>query len=145
MTPWEVVQEALAHQRPKRDQAWLAEKLGVEAQAVTNWKTRGVPTKRYRDIAKLFGLTVDQVEGLEPLPWAKQFEWPFSAQLYERIEGMRSEDLCILEQSIWEKLGEQPPIVVRQQLEQAFANLDKHGVGTTAVDQVTNTRKAKPT
>lgn len=70
MTPWEVIEEALAQKRPPRGPAWLAEQLKERIQVVSNWKSRGkVPASRYREVAQILGLTVDQLEGLAPLPW----------------------------------------------------------------------------
>lgn len=69
MTPWEVIEEALAHRRPRRGPKWLADELHEKIQVVSNWKARGVPARRYRDIATVLGLTIDQIEGIEPLPW----------------------------------------------------------------------------
>lgn len=78
MTPWEVVEGALARRKPKRNQAWLAQQLGVGTQAVTNWKLRGsVPTGQYRALADLLHLTVEQIEGRAPAPWEKGDGWPF--------------------------------------------------------------------
>lgn len=68
-TPLEIIHLALAHKKPPRNMQWLAEQLGVKAQATTNWKTRGVPPKRYREIAGLLDITIDQLEGLADLPW----------------------------------------------------------------------------
>ena len=62
MTPWEVIQEALLHRRPIRNLQWLAEQLGVSIQAVVNWRARGVPANRYRDIAAALGITEGAVE-----------------------------------------------------------------------------------
>lgn len=75
MSPWEIIDNALAHR--KRKWAWLAGELGISAQAVTNWKTRGVPPSQYRTVADALSLSVDQVEGREPLPWDKGDSWPF--------------------------------------------------------------------
>lgn len=77
MSPWEVIEAALARKTPPRKVQWLATKLDVSAQVVSNWKTRGVPPARFRAIADALGLTVDQVEGIAPLPWAADDGWPF--------------------------------------------------------------------
>jgi hypothetical protein len=69
MTPWEVIEEALLRKRPARNMKWLAEQLDETIQVVSNWKKRGVPARRFRDIGKVLGLSVDQIEGLEALPW----------------------------------------------------------------------------
>jgi len=76
MTPWEVIEEALRRKRPAKKPAWLAERLAVTAQVVSNWKTRRVPPERYREIAEALDLTVDQLEGVAPLPW-ESTGWPF--------------------------------------------------------------------
>jgi hypothetical protein len=83
MTPWEVIEEALARRRPPRNQEWLAEQLSklsgrtVTPQGVSNWKTRGVPPARHGELADLFGLTTDQIAGRAPLPWETNTGWPF--------------------------------------------------------------------
>jgi hypothetical protein len=77
MTPWEVIEEALARRKPPQKPQWLADRLGASAQVMTNWKKRGVPAARYRAIAEVLGLTVDQVEGVAPLPWRNESGWPF--------------------------------------------------------------------
>jgi DNA-binding transcriptional regulator YdaS (Cro superfamily) len=69
MSPWEVIEEALVRKRPRRNLQWLADQIGVSIQVVSNWKSRGVPAKRYRDISSALGITVDQLEGLQRLPW----------------------------------------------------------------------------
>lgn len=83
MTPWEVIEQALARRRPPRSQEWLAAELSsvtgqsITAQAITNWKVRGVPRGRYTDLADVLGLTTDQVAGRAPLPWERHDSWPF--------------------------------------------------------------------
>jgi transcriptional regulator with XRE-family HTH domain len=74
MDTWHVIEEALHHMRPRRSPLWLAEKLGVKIQVVSNWKARGVPVARLREIAAALGITLDQLEGLEPVPWETQSE-----------------------------------------------------------------------
>lgn len=70
VTTWEIIEEALAHRRPRRSPQWLADQLRVTIQVVSNWKGRGrVPANRLRDIATVLGLSIDQLEGLEPPPW----------------------------------------------------------------------------
>jgi hypothetical protein len=69
MTPWEVIEQALQHKKPPRNLQWLADQLEVSIQVVVNWRSRGVPARRFRDIASALGLTVDQIEGVERLPW----------------------------------------------------------------------------
>jgi hypothetical protein len=69
MTPWEVIEGTLEHTRPRRNLQWLADRMNVSIQVVVNWRKRGVPARRFRDIASALGITVDQLEGLERLPW----------------------------------------------------------------------------
>lgn len=59
MTPWEIVEQALARKNPPRNQMWLAERLGATPQAVNNWKKRGLPYSRLRQVAESLGLSVD--------------------------------------------------------------------------------------
>lgn len=92
MTPWQVIEEALAHKKPPRSPQWLADQLHVKIQVVSNWKSRGVPTARYREIASALDLSVDQIEGLEPLPWEKAGEWPFEDRgLFDRVKALRQD------------------------------------------------------
>lgn len=73
MTPWEVIEEALAQRRPPRGPAWLAEQLNERVQVVSNWKSRKkVPPSRYREVAAILGLTVDQLEGVASPPWEEE-------------------------------------------------------------------------
>jgi hypothetical protein len=74
MGTWHVIEEALVHMRPRRTPLWLSEQLGVTIQVVSNWKARGVPASRFREIAKTLGLSVDQLEGVVPLPWEENTE-----------------------------------------------------------------------
>jgi hypothetical protein len=107
MTPWQVIEEALARKRPPRGPMWLAEALGETIQVVSNWKKRGVPARRYREIANVLGLTLDQVEGLEPLPWDRQdgSEWPFSEELRARVLKLSDTALNELEAQMRKHLG----------------------------------------
>lgn len=43
------------------DQQRFADRLGVSAQAVTNWKARGMPPDKFADVARLFGRTIDEL------------------------------------------------------------------------------------
>lgn len=91
MTPWEVIQEALAHRKPPKNLTWLAGQLGGKftVQRLQNWKTRGVPPAQYRAVAGVLGITVDQLEGLHPLPWDRPAEWPFEDRdLFDRVRAL---------------------------------------------------------
>jgi hypothetical protein len=86
---WEVIEAALGRKKPPRKVQWLGDKIGASAQVLTNWKKRGVPAARYRDIADALGLTVDQLEGHAPLPWDAETGWPFPGieqARYERLD-----------------------------------------------------------
>jgi hypothetical protein len=85
---WQIIEQALAHKKPPRKVQWLADKLDVSAQVMTNWKTRRVPAARLRSIAEALGLSVDQLEGLAPLPWDDDAAWPFESISRERFERL---------------------------------------------------------
>lgn len=97
---WQVIEDALAHRRPRRTATWLADQLGVSIAVVSNWKSRGrIPADRYRAIANALGLTLDQLEGLEPPPWAAgdEGEWPFSSELRNKVLALSEEERRALE------------------------------------------------
>jgi transcriptional regulator with XRE-family HTH domain len=114
MTPWEVIEEALNHKRPRRNAQWLAEQLGLSIQVVSNWKQRGsVPPARYRAIANALGITLDQLEGIEPLPWliADESAWPFQRVKLETIQSLDHKHLAQLEEAmedVLDRLRAQP-------------------------------------
>ncbi len=145
MNPWEVIEDVLAHK--KRSLSWLAQQFSKKTtiQVVMNWEERGVPPKRFREIADILGITIDQLEGLEPLPWSKEFEWPFSAQLHERIQQLRPEEVLALESKIWDALHERAPAVVESQLRKAVANVESHSLLGNSVTGVTPEQKGKRT
>lgn len=71
MEVWKHIDEEL-HRR-RKNSAWLADQLNSSRQVISGWKTRGVPAKRYEQIAALFGWTVDRlIAGVDdaPLPAA---------------------------------------------------------------------------
>jgi hypothetical protein len=75
MTVWEIIELTMNRMVPRRDQKWLAAELGVTAAAIHEWKKTRVPPARYRAIAEKIHISIDQLEGLEPLPWDRG--WPF--------------------------------------------------------------------
>lgn len=94
MGSWAVIEAALARRKPPRNQAWLADELGISAQAINAWKSRGVPANRYLELAEKLDLTVKQIAGREPPPWDVPAGWPFPsidsarfARLTERQKG----------------------------------------------------------
>lgn len=48
------------------DQSEFAERLGVDRANVTNWKNRRLPPERFKQVADLFGRTVDELIGEAP-------------------------------------------------------------------------------
>lgn len=88
MSPWEVIEESLLRHRPARNLQWLADRLGTSIQVVHNWKSRGVPAKRYREIAEALGVTLDQLEGLSPLPWPKHAATELPPDVVEVAEAI---------------------------------------------------------
>lgn len=72
MIPWVRIEALLAG--ADRSQTWLATRLNVSTNVVTNWKLRGgVPGRRARAIAEVFGITLVQLlEGAgEPVQQSK--------------------------------------------------------------------------
>lgn len=58
LIPWPRVAALL--RRAGRTQAWLAQRLNVASQVVTNWKARGgVPAARAKDLARALGVGVE--------------------------------------------------------------------------------------
>lgn len=91
MGPWEVIEAALARRKPSRDQAWLAAQLEISEQAVSNWKTRGVPSRQYERLADLLNLTIPQIIGREPPPWeSAEGSWPFPSIDVARFSRLTS-------------------------------------------------------
>jgi SOS-response transcriptional repressor LexA len=60
-----VIQRVLEWMRDKGwSQSELANRLGISAAHITNWKARGLPADRYVQVAAVFGKTVDQLLGM---------------------------------------------------------------------------------
>lgn len=96
MSPWEVIEEALARKKPPQKPQWLADRLGLSAQVMTNWKKRGVPPGRFRSIAEALGLTVDQLEHAAPLPWEQNAAWPFPGieqSRFDRLDALQKGEI----------------------------------------------------
>lgn len=58
---WSKVLELAEAKAPGRPQAWLAERLGVKVQVVSNWSTRGVPAKHARQLSTILGCSVEEL------------------------------------------------------------------------------------
>lgn len=58
--PWSRVDDLL--RQHERTQSWLARRLNLATNVVTNWKRRGaVPMARANDLAKAFGVPMEQL------------------------------------------------------------------------------------
>lgn len=64
--PWNRIEARLLEL--EKDQAWLRSTLGVEANVITNWKSRGAPSKEAVAIAQALELSTDQLLGLSEDP-----------------------------------------------------------------------------
>lgn len=49
------------------NQAEFASRIEANKQHITNWKTRGMPAARYAKVAKVLGITVDELLGSAPV------------------------------------------------------------------------------
>jgi hypothetical protein len=88
MDTWQIIEDALLHMKPRRNMLWLSEQLGVKIQVVSNWKARGVPPSRRRDIANAIGLSMDQIDGLAPLPWEEVREASELTKLFPDVASV---------------------------------------------------------
>lgn len=75
--PWSKIEQLL--NSSKKDRTQLQDFLGVAAQVVTNWKSRGVPAGNAAQIAKFFDVTVgllfgEEIEQFEPAPQLRDFK-----------------------------------------------------------------------
>lgn len=75
--PWSKIEQLLNSKQKDRKQ--LQDFLRVEAQVVTNWKSRGVPTANAAEIAKFFDIAVgvlfgEEIEQFEPAPQLREFK-----------------------------------------------------------------------
>lgn len=52
----------------EKDQAWLRSALGIEANVITNWKSRGAPASKALQIAQALDLSTDQLLGHPDAP-----------------------------------------------------------------------------
>ena len=61
-TVWDRISRRL--KETGKNQSWLADQLGIERAAVSNWKRRGVvPADQFAALAVLFGESIDWVAG----------------------------------------------------------------------------------
>lgn len=88
MDTWQIIEDALLHMKPRRNMLWLSEQLHVSIQVVSNWKSRGVPASRRRDIATALGLSIDQIDGLAPLPWEEIAEASELTKLFPDVASV---------------------------------------------------------
>lgn len=106
MTMWEILLIALAHQKPPRNREWLAKQLDISPAAVAAWKLKGVPPRQHRPLATILGLTMDQLAGLEPLPWEDRTEWPFERISRDQYFGLTPRERDLVEDRLVELLRE---------------------------------------
>jgi hypothetical protein len=88
MGTWQIIEDALHNMKPRQTPVWLADQLGVSIQVVSNWKARGVPASRRRDIATALGLTMDQLDGLASLPWEEVPEASALTKLFPDVASV---------------------------------------------------------
>lgn len=107
MTPWTVIERTCLHRLIQNWQSWLAEELGTSVATVNNWKKRGVPPARYRDIAEVLGISLEQLEGIDPLPWpdGEATELPFTEELRRKLQLLSGTKLVRLENVMRSHLG----------------------------------------
>ena len=83
MDIWKRIDTELSRRR--LNPMWLARKLNVTRQVINGWKTRGVPTRRYEEIAAALGWSLDRlvmgVEDVKPTPQPAPFRPPIQAEL----------------------------------------------------------------
>lgn len=88
-TPWQRIDTELG--RRGRNWQWLADEMGTSIQRVHNWKTRGVPTDAWLDVATALHITIDYIAGLsdDPQPHtarsSSSYGWPFGRVTLERV------------------------------------------------------------
>jgi hypothetical protein len=78
---WERVAAEL--ERRGKGLQWLADKLNTSVQAVQNWTTRGLPGRRYADVAAAFEESADWIVGLAEPKWRTKAEPTERDQLSE--------------------------------------------------------------
>lgn len=107
MTPWSVIEKTCIHRRIQNWQSWLAGEIGVTLAAVNNWKRRGVPAVKYRDISEALGISLEQLEGIDPLPWddGEPDQLPFSDELIRKVLLLSHVKLLRLENVMRSHLG----------------------------------------
>lgn len=66
--PWSRVEEILAEQG--KNQLWLRKQLDVEANVITHWKKRGVPSGRIWDLCRVLNVRPEHLtaERVQPYP-----------------------------------------------------------------------------
>lgn len=85
-----------------RELTWLAEQLGLTIQTVHSWKGRGkVPAERHAEVARVLGITVDQLIGEGPVPAAS---WPLPGIPRELIDSLAPNEVGIVEAAIMQGL-----------------------------------------
>lgn len=83
-----------------REAQWLADRLQIKIQRVSNWKTRGVPASMLVDIAAALGWSVNQVLGLAEPPSL----WPFETVEPERLQRLTPRQAAMVELAVLQEL-----------------------------------------
>ncbi len=99
---WRRVEDEIVRRDPKqarRAAAWLAAKLGISIQAVTNWKSRGVPASQHEAIARALEWSIDQLLGLQP---ERREVWPFETVAHERFARLTEREKGMVEAAMLE-------------------------------------------
>lgn len=98
-SPLKRVLEEIARLHPKqkgREKTWLAVALDVKIQAVTNWETRGIPSRQVGAIAKLLNWPMEQVTGEIQTP----SQWPFERVSFEQFDRLSERQKGVVEQAM---------------------------------------------
>lgn len=100
-TAWERIDSEVKRQyKGDAPVQWLADKLNYSLQRVQNWRSRGIPTDAWYDLAVALGVSIDWIAGLVENPrhtlGAKEASiptaWPFTAVTLQRFRGIPEED-----------------------------------------------------
>lgn len=97
-TVWNRIDSELQRRKDAREElsSWaaLGDKIGVTNQVTTNWKSRGVPPKRFQEIAEALGWSLEQLVGKEdkPAPPKSADQGDFLQAFRALIETLSEED-----------------------------------------------------
>lgn len=79
--------------------------LGLYPQTINNWKNRGIPRRRWPDIAEFLGITIDELLGrTAPAPVETAQGWPFPNVPRERFARLQPSQKLMVEAAMVEAL-----------------------------------------